>query len=131
MKQMVIMVLNNPDYCMMLLEAWEASGATGITILESTGLQTLREAGMRDNLPLLPSLADLFRSQETHHRTIFTVVDDEAQAQAIVEATERAFDEMDTLNLDNSGVLFVLPVSEAHRFTTQRAAREAGRDAKT
>jgi hypothetical protein len=121
MKQMVMMVVNNPDHSLRLLEAWEAAGASGITILESTGLIRMREAGARDDLPLLPSLFDLMRGRETHHRTMFSVVEDEAQAQALVEATEQAFAEMDELDLENSGVLFVLPVTEVHRFATERA----------
>lgn len=127
MKQMVVIVLNNPDHCMTLLEAWEAAGAPGITILESTGLVKLRKAGARDNLPLIPSLSDFMRSSETHHRTIFSVVDDEAQAQHIIEATRKAFAQMDQMKLDNSGVLFVLPVAEVHRFATSKATSQLNR----
>lgn len=118
MRQMVAMILNNPDHCMMLMEAWEAAGASRITALESTGLMRLRQAGARDNMPLIPSLFDLMRGQETHHRTIFSVVDDETQAQALVAATRQVFERMEQMEIDNSGVLFVLPVTEIHRFTT-------------
>lgn len=121
MKQMVVMVINNPEQCMSVLDAWEAAGATGITILESTGLVRIRRGAARDDLPLLPSLLDMMRGSESHHRTIFSVVDDEAQAQALIEATERTFQEMDEHNIENSGVLFVLPVSETHRFATRKA----------
>lgn len=121
MMQMVMMVINNPDHCMAVMDAWEAAGATGITILESTGLVRIRRGAARDDLPLLPSLLDMIRSSESHHRTIFSVVDDEAQAQALIEATGRTFQEMEEHDIENSGVLFVLPVSEAHRFATRKA----------
>jgi hypothetical protein len=54
MKQMVMMVLNNPDHCMTLLDAWEAPARRG-QHLESTGLVHMRHAhdGLRDDLPLL------------------------------------------------------------------------------
>ena len=118
MKQMVMMVLNNSDHCMMLLEAWEAAGAPAITILESSSLIRLRQASARDDIPLMPSLLNFLRGKETHHRTIFSVVDDETQAQALIITTERVFEEMTRQRMENSGVLFVLPVSETHRFTT-------------
>lgn len=128
MKQMVIMVLNNPDHCMLLLEAWEAAGAPGITILESTGLVRMRRTGARDDVPLIPSLSDFLRGKETHHRTIFSVVDDEAQAQALIQATRRAFERIDKNKMESSGVLFVMPVTEAHRFKAGKtAAKSAGR----
>ena len=61
MYSMVIFVLNDVDYCPDLLDAWEEAGVVGITILESSGLGRVRNAGMRDDVPLLPSLTDLFK----------------------------------------------------------------------
>lgn len=127
MKQMVMMVLNNPDYCTVLLEAWDAAGAPGITILESTGLINLRRAGLRDDLPLMPSLADVLRGKEERHRTIFSVVEDEVAAQALVAATEATFRQLEEQGQDESGILFVVPVTEAHRFATTRAQRRLER----
>ncbi len=123
MKQMVMMVLNNPDHCTTLLEAWDAAGAPGITILESTGLINIRRAGARDDLPLMPSLLDMLRSNEEHHRTIFSVVEDEAAAQALIAATEETFQQLDEQDRDESGILFVVPVAETRRFATARAQR--------
>lgn len=123
MNQMVLMVVDNPDYCTTVLEAWADAGASGITILESTGLMKVRQAGIhRDDIPLLPSLRDLLRGTEERHRTIFSVVDDEATVESVIAATERVFAEM---QVENSGVLFVLPVSGVHRFATR--ATEAKR----
>jgi hypothetical protein len=127
MKQMVIIVLNNPDHSMMLLEAWAIAGAPGITVLESTGLIRMRKAGARDNLPLMPSLFDILRTAETHHRTIFSVVDNESQTQALVDATERVFEQMEQLDVENSAVMFVLPVTGAYRFTTSDDTNMASR----
>jgi len=60
----------------------------GITILESTGLRRM-QAAIRDDLPLMPSLRDLLAGQETHHRTLFSVVPDDATVDRIFAATER------------------------------------------
>lgn len=111
MHYMVIFVVNNPDECGEILEAWEAAGITGITILESSGLGRLRGHGMRDDLPLMPNLQDILRSQEIHHRTLFSVVEGEEKVDEIVEASRRVVGDLDQ---GHTGFLFVLPVSRVY-----------------
>jgi len=111
MNFMVIFVLDDIDRCKDILDAWEAAGITGVTILESSGLGRVRQAGMRDDLPLMPSLSDLFKRAETRHRTLFTVIKDQEKIDAIVEATQSV---MGDLEQPNTGFLFVLPVSQVY-----------------
>ncbi len=128
MKHMVMLIMTNPDHCMDMLEAWDRAGAPGITLIETTGLNTLRKsAGVRDDLPLMPSLADIFRANEEHHRTMFSVVDDEAQVDRLLKATEVVFAGLDAENRENSGVLFVLPVSDSRKFITSRERAKVDR----
>lgn len=110
MYHMVLLVLDNPDDCAGVLDAWEAAGVHGVTILESTGLGRLRNASNRDDLPLMPSLMNLLRSREEHHRTLFTVVEGEEKVEEIINATLGV---VGTLDAPHKGVLFVLPVSRA------------------
>jgi len=111
MYAMVVFVLDDPNRCQDILDAWEATGVVGVTILESSGLGRVRQAGMRDDLPLMPSLGDLLKSQETRHRTLFTIVDSEEQIDAILEATQAVVGDLEQ---ENTGLLFVLPVSRVH-----------------
>ena len=106
----VVMIVDNPDLCPEILDAWEGLGVRGITILESTGLGRIRQAALRDDLPLMPSLSDLLQGDEVHHRTIFSVVDDEQLVQAMLAAAQKF-----TGNLEDAhtGFLFVIPVSQA------------------
>jgi len=108
---LVVFVLDNPDLCQDILDGWEKAGAKGITILESTGIGRIRQAGIRDNLPLMPSLSDLFRSIETHNRTLFSVVDDLETAHGLVEAAQCA---VGGLEQPNTGLLFVMPLLEVY-----------------
>ena len=108
MYHMVLLIVNNLEQCPRVLDAWDAIEVPGITILESTGLGNIRQAGLRDDLPLMPSLSDLMRGQEHRHRTIFTVVEGEEKVDQLIEVT-RAI--MGDLNQPHSGVLFVLPVA--------------------
>lgn len=113
MHYMVLLIVYDIVASASILEAWEEAGAPGITILESTGLGTIRETAMRDDLPLMPSLRDLLRSREHHHRTLFTVVEGEAMVDRLSAVTEEV---MGDLSNPYSGVLFVLPVSRVVGF---------------
>lgn len=107
MAYLVVFVLNNLEQCSAVLDAWEKAGVPGVTILESTGLGHLRGA-MRDDLPLIPSLRDLLASQELHHRTLFSVIPDEATVERVIAATEQV---IGGFTRHHTGLLFVVPVA--------------------
>ena len=107
MIHLLVLVLDNVEQCPAVLDAWQKAGVKGVTIMESTGLGRVRSA-MRDDLPLVPSLCDLLTSRELHHRTLFTVVDDEETLHRLIEATEEIVGDF---SRPNTGLLFVVPVS--------------------
>ncbi len=108
MSYMIMFVLDDIDKCPSIFDAWEDAGVVGITIMESTGLGRIRQQmGYRDDLPLMPSIRNLMQSREEHHRTLFTLVKDEAAVDKIVAATESIIGD---LSEPNRGVIFVLPV---------------------
>ena len=108
MYHMVLLIVYNIEQCPTVLDAWDALNVPGITILESTGMGTIREEAIRDDLPLMPSLADLFRAKEHRHRTIFTVVEGEEMVDKVVDKTQEI---LGSLEQPRNGVLFVLPVA--------------------
>ena len=107
----IVFVLDNPDQCRDILDAWENAGIRGVTILESSGLGRVRRSGIRDDLPLMPSLSDLFMNTETQHRTLFTVVKSQSQIEAIVKATQSVVGDLEQ---PDTGFLFVVPVSQVY-----------------
>ncbi len=111
MAELVVLVLDDPDKMEDVLAVWLAAGIAGVTILDSSGLNhQVGKRRLRDDVPLFPSLATLLRGREEHHRTLFVVVPDDFDIQALVAATEKiigAFDE------PNTGILFTLPVTRA------------------
>jgi nitrogen regulatory protein PII len=117
MSYLVVLVLDDPDRCRDVLDAWEAAGAPGVTILDSSGLGRVRRAGIRDDIPLMPSLSDLFQRQEDHHRTLFSVVKDQSQVEAIAQATQAIIGELDW---GHTGLLFVVPVSQVYGLHKKR-----------
>lgn len=109
MAYVVVLVLDNLELCPAVLDAWEEAGVGGVTILESSGLGRLRGT-FSDDLPLMPSLRDLFATREFQHRTLFTVVEDDATLERVIAATERVVGD---LNEPRTGLLFAMPVSRA------------------
>ncbi len=116
MNYLVVFVLDNPDLCQDVLDAWEDAGAKGITILESTGIGRVRQVGLRDDLPLMPSLSDLFKSAETHNRTLFSVVDDLDISHTLVKAAQ---DTVGGIDKPNSGLIFIVPLLEVYGLNNE------------
>lgn len=111
MSFLVVLIIDDPDDCTDILDSWEAAGVTGVTILESSGLGRLRRAGARDDIPLMPSLRDLFQSSEVPHRTLLSVVENQKVVDTMVEAAQHVIGDLDD---PHTGFLFVVPVLQAY-----------------
>lgn len=110
MSFMVIMIVNDVDNCPELLDAWEQAGVKGITILPSTGIGHIRNAMLRDDVPIMPSLSELMQSEEVQHRTLISVVETQEMVDHMIEIVHQIFGDLDQ---PHSGFLFVLPVLRA------------------
>jgi hypothetical protein len=110
MYYMVLLVVDDLSICPRVLDAWHSAKVPGITILESTGMGRLQKGGLRDDLPMMPSLSDLLRSQEYRHRTIFSVVEGEEMVDRLIQITENVLGD---LNDPDTGMLVALPVARA------------------
>jgi hypothetical protein len=104
---MVMFVLDDPNHLDPVLDAWEALGVTGTTIIESTGINRRRIA-RQVGTPFMAGINRLIGSEEQQHVTLFVIVAGEALAQACLEAVEQVVGD---LNAPNTGVLAVWPLS--------------------
>ncbi len=123
MYHMILLILDDVNQCSTILEAWEAQGVGGITILESTGLGRVKKASIRDDIPLMPSLSRLLQTREERHRTLFTVVETEEMVDQVINATEAILGDMED---PNNGVIFVLPVSRVVGLHGGQARAQGG-----
>lgn len=106
---LVVFILHDPAQLDDLLTAWEATGVSGVTILTSSGLGRLRR-GVRDDIPMMPSLDD-FLGREPHlSRTLLSLVEEQSQVDALLRATHAVVGD---LNRPQTGLFIVLPVSQA------------------
>jgi hypothetical protein len=85
-------------------------GVTGMTLLDSSGVADHMDHHRQvlDDMPLMPSLRRLVRSEEDPSRTMFSVVDDDFDIDELVERTEEI---IGSLKEEKTGFLFVVPVS--------------------
>ena len=108
---LILFVLDNPDKLEDLLNAWEAAGTGGATVLVSSGLNRVLNRGFRDDIPLMPGLDDFYKREEDFHRTLFTIVKDDDVLNKIVEATQKVVGD---LNQPNTGILVVMPTAQVY-----------------
>jgi nitrogen regulatory protein PII len=120
MSYLVVLIVNDVDDCPEILDAWEAAGVLGITILASSGLGHVRQAGLRDDLPLMPSLQDLMEGEEVHHRTLMSVVESQEMVDKMVSITRQIIGDLED---PHTGFLFVLPVIQAYGLGKHRTDR--------
>lgn len=108
--KMVVLITAQIDRGLEVAEAWEAVGASGVTLIESYGLHNLRERSKSLELPLFVSMASVLRQIEQTNQTLLTVVDDDLVDDIIGAACDILGEFKDV----NSGIAFVLPVESIH-----------------
>ena len=106
---LIVLVMEDPDLSSSLMEAWERIGVKGATIIKSLDLEKATMSGLRDDVPLMPSLKGLERLEEHAHRTIFCLVDEESAIDQVVQVTEKV---LGSFELEKSGFIFSLPVGK-------------------
>ena len=111
MSYLVVLVVDNPDDCPCILDAWQDLGVTGVTILDSTGMGRMRRAALREDLPLMPSLSDFLEVREAPHNTLLSVVESEEMADRMAQAAQEVIGDLDK---PHTGFLFVVPVLKAY-----------------
>ncbi|MCE9647216.1 MAG: hypothetical protein K8S20_14565 [Chloroflexi bacterium] len=114
---LIILFLYNPDLLEELLKEWDKEGVEGATVQFSTGMERiLQKHGIRDDIPLIPSLDDFYKAPETISRTVFAVIKEESMIDKILAATQRVTGD---LNVPGSGVLVAVPVFKVYGIDNQ------------
>lgn len=104
---MVLFVLDDPDLLYKVLDAWDAIGVGGVTIIESTGINRLKQA-RRVGAPFMAGLNRLMTSQEEGHNTLLAIVPDQAMAENCLLAAEQVVGDLDQ---PNNGILAAWPLA--------------------
>lgn len=107
--KLVVLMTSRTEDALEVAQDWQEAGATGVTILEGYGLRRLQEnMGIRDDLPLVPSLSALLEREEISTVLLLSMVKDNLVQQMYRMTVERLGD----LTLPQNGLLFTIPVSD-------------------
>lgn len=113
---MVMYVLDNPDKLDAILDAWEAVGVSGVTIIESSGI--FRRQTKHRRIPMRFDFEQLVERAERGNYTLFTLVENEAMVEQCVSAVE---DVVGDLSTPNTGILAAWPLSMVRGLPKQNA----------
>jgi len=100
---MIMLVLDNPDQLDEILEAWDNVGIRGATIVESTGIQRLRQK----NVPMRYLFQTSTVVEDGGHLTLFVIVPNEQRVQDCLHATETMVGDLEK---PNTGVFAAWPL---------------------
>ncbi len=103
---MLMFVLDNPDHLEKVLDAWEAVGVSGVTIIESTGLS--RHRARLAGTPFMAGINRLMHSDHEGHYTLITIVKGEKTVRDCISAAEAV---VGNLSEEESGVMAAWPLS--------------------
>ena len=102
----VLFVLDDPALLDQVLNAWDEIGISGVTIIESTGINRLRRARQVGS-PFMAGINRLMSGDQEMHYTLIAIVNDEALIQQCVTAVETIVGDLDE---PNTGVMAAWPL---------------------
>ncbi len=111
--QVVVVVLNKPEYLEDVLSAFVENGISGATVLDSQGLVKAMMQGKLKEVPIYGSLKSFLEDAYTFNKTIFTVIESEEKTEEIITAIREL---MEKHNYASGGVLFSVPVTKLFKF---------------
>lgn len=98
---MVMFVLDDPHQLDDVLNAWDAIGVSGVTIIESTGINRRRRA-QQVGTAFMAGINRLMSSEQEGHYTLFVIVQNRDMVMACQRAAEAI---VGNLNDPHTGVL--------------------------
>lgn len=107
----LIIVLNKPDYLEALLEKLIKVGVKGATILDSQGMGFAMNHGGHANEPFFGQIRNMINNTRPYNKTVFTVIEDEKTLAKAVEAAEEVFGDVYEPGI---GMMFTMPVNDVY-----------------
>ncbi|MDH5752062.1 MAG: hypothetical protein OEZ59_06550 [Deltaproteobacteria bacterium] len=111
-REMVICVLNEPDYLHDVLTAMVEAGVPTSTVIESQGMGRI----LSQDVPIFAGFRHLFAGSKPFNHTIFAVVDG---PEVTARLTTLLQDVLSDVEGSAKGVLFSLPVSQFARLSRE------------
>lgn len=103
----VLFVLDDPGLLNQVLDDWDAIGVSGVTVIESTGINRLRQAHQVGAM-FMAGINRLMSGDQEMHYTLLTIVRDEALVRQCLAAVEKITGD---LNDPHTGILAAWPLT--------------------
>ena len=108
MAKLVFLITPLIDEAQRVGDAWDDVGVSGVTYIQSHGFFTLKETRHKMSvLPGMMSLMEIMRNNQQNNVTMFTVVQDDALVDKVIEATESVIGD---IGRPDNGIMFVIDV---------------------
>ncbi len=120
MPQLIVLIVDDVSKVDDVLSAWIECGVTGASSLDTYGIHELLPGELREDLPLIPSLADLMHhNREEPNRLIFSVIRDDFDLEHLVAVTEAILGKMAD---PHTGICFTVPIGRVWGLQPPRPA---------
>ncbi len=113
-RELLICVLNEPDFLHDVLTAFLEAEVTSSTVIESQGMGRI----LSQDVPIFAGFRHLFAGSKPFNHTIFAVVDDHAVTERVIRLVRQVLGDVDS---DAKGVIFSLPVASFASLNEERA----------
>lgn len=100
--KLLVVILNNVEKLEEILEGFLEIGITGATIVESVGMGQI----LSEEVPIFAGLKFMFSGARPHNKTIFSVIKDEKEEQAINIIKQVLGD----LEQTGTGIVWTMPI---------------------
>lgn len=107
--ELVVVILNQPEYLDDILEGFLKAGISGATVIETTGMGRT----LCDKVPIFGGLRSIIQGCRPNNITIFTVVRKEEQRNKAINVVE---ERLGDISKPNTGFYFIVPVTMARGF---------------
>lgn len=102
----VLFVLDDPEMLEDVLDAWDEIGVSGVTIIESTGINRFKRARQVGS-PFMAGINRLMSGDQEMHYTLITIVNSESAVHDCVTAAENIVGNLDG---PNTGIIAAWPL---------------------
>ena len=109
-RELVVCILNEPNYLHDVLAAFLEGGAGSGTVIESQGMGRI----LSHDVPIFAGFRHLFAGSKPFNHTIFSVVDERAVVERVVELVR---DVLAGVEEEAKGIIFTVPVGYFARLS--------------
>lgn len=107
--ELLIVILNQPEYLNDILEGFYEAGISGATVIETTGMGRT----LCDKVPIFGGLRSIVQGCRPNNLTIFSVVRSEEKLNKAIKVIE---EHLGDISKPNTGFFFTVPVNMARGF---------------